>query len=148
MMLTRRSIPNLPFFYLVYRAWSHWRAIKGSQHVQFLTKYNLLSVSPSPVLDAIYATPTLPATKLPPDAAADDPPPEDPEKPVEDPEDPPKNEGPEPNEKILLTPEMGKRLSEALEHPEIEVEIERALWQIEHEKSAQKAARDSGSAKS
>ena len=148
MMLTWHSIPNIPFFYLAYRAWSHWRAIKGSQHVQFLTKYKVLSVSPSPVLDAIYATPTLPATKPLPDAAADDFPPGDPEKPAEDPEDPPENEGPEPNEKILLTPEIGKRLSEALEHPEIEVEIERALWQIEHEKSAQKATNGGGGAKS
>lgn len=147
-MLTWRSIPNIPFFYLAYRAWSHWRAIKGSQHVQFLTKSNLLTVSPSPVLDAIYATPTLPATERPPDAAADDPPPEGPEKPASNPEDPAENEGPEPGEKVLLTPEIGKRLSEALEHPEIEVEIERALWQIEHEKSAKKDARDGGSAKS
>lgn len=146
-MLTCRSIPNIPFFYLAYRAWSHWRAIKGSQHVQFLTKYNLLSISPSPVLDAIYATPTLPATKPPPDAAADDPPSEGPEKPAEEPEEPAENEGSKPNEKILLTPEIGKRLSEALEHPEIEVEIERALWQVEHEKIAQRTARGGGGTK-
>lgn len=43
------------------------------------------------------------------------------------------------DEKILLTPEIGKELSVALEHPEIEVEIERALWQVKQQREKEKA---------
>ena len=127
-ILTRRRIPNLPFFYLAYRAWSHWRAIKGSQHVQFLIKNKIPSINPSPILDAIYATPKLPP-KPPPGAEAEDPPSEKTSS----------NEGADPGEKILLTPDIGKKLSVALEHPEIEFEIERALWQVEQQREKEKA---------
>lgn len=48
-------IPNLPFFYLVYRAWSHWRALSGSKHIQHLLNKNLISPTPSPILDELYA---------------------------------------------------------------------------------------------
>ncbi|UKZ60270.1 uncharacterized protein TrAtP1_001552 [Trichoderma atroviride] len=39
-------IPNIPFFYLVYRAWSHWRAINGGKHVQWLIQNKLIQLSP------------------------------------------------------------------------------------------------------
>lgn len=128
-VLTRRRIPNLPFFYLAYRAWSHWRAIKGSQHVQFLVKNKLSIITPSPILDAIYSKRKLPL-KPPPDAKADSPPSE---------KDTSSDEGLDQDEKILLTPEIGKELSVALEHPEIEVEIERALWQVKQQREKEKA---------
>ncbi|OAQ97878.1 hypothetical protein LLEC1_04538 [Akanthomyces lecanii] len=35
-------IPNLPFFYLVYRAFSNWRAIAGGKHIQWLVANKLL----------------------------------------------------------------------------------------------------------
>ncbi|SPN99631.1 uncharacterized protein DNG_02483 [Cephalotrichum gorgonifer] len=135
-------IPNLPFFYLVYRAWSHWRAIKGGQHVQFLVKNKLLSLAPSPILDAIYASPKLQAAKLPPHPIVGDE--SSAEKASHDvkaeggdaPEETAAGEMPE---KILVTKEIGRQLSEALEHPEIEVEIERALWQVEQQREKEKA---------
>ena len=131
-ILTRRRVPNLPFFYLAYRAWSHWRALKGSQHVQFLVKNKIPTLTPSPILDAIYATPRTPTE-----------PPPTPES-----EKTPGDEGSEAEEEPLLTsgeeilinPEIGKKLSEALEHPEIEVELERALWQVNQQWEKERAA--------
>lgn len=29
-------IPNLPGFYLLFRAWSHWKALEGAKHLSFL----------------------------------------------------------------------------------------------------------------
>src|ERR1700722_11184421 len=48
-------IPNIPFFYLVYRAWSHWRALSGSKHIQFLIERKLIKTKPSPILDTLYS---------------------------------------------------------------------------------------------
>ncbi|KAI1779622.1 mitochondrial K+-H+ exchange-related-domain-containing protein [Hypoxylon cercidicola] len=114
-------IPNLPFFYLVYRAWSHWRALAGGRHVRFLSERNLLSLSPSPILDSIY-TPLLPN-------------PSDSKESIADPDraKPPAADGanaPE-EEKMLLSQDHGRQLVEALEIPELEVELERAIWQVE-----------------
>lgn len=112
-------IPNLPFFYLVYRAWSHWRALAGSKHLQFLVQNNLLSIAPSPALDSIYPSllasaeeekkfsstghnqASLNNTKLPEE------------------------------EMMLLSQENGRQLVKALDVPELEVELERAIWQAE-----------------
>ncbi|KAI1640267.1 mitochondrial K+-H+ exchange-related-domain-containing protein [Biscogniauxia mediterranea] len=113
-------IPNLPFFYLVYRAWSHWRALAGGKHIQFLVSNDLLAISPSKVLDTIYPrlmsstpVPTEPTTntgsKQSPSAASK----------------------PSQEEKMLLTQENRRQLVTALEIPELEVELERAIWQVE-----------------
>ncbi|TGZ77240.1 hypothetical protein EX30DRAFT_398660 [Ascodesmis nigricans] len=47
-------IPNIPFFYLLYRAFSHWKALSGSTHLELLYKSNMLAPVPSTKLDAIY----------------------------------------------------------------------------------------------
>ncbi|CAI6234286.1 unnamed protein product [Periconia digitata] len=47
-------IPNLPFFYLVYRAWSHWKALNGSKTLEFLLAHNLPTPRPSSDLDEVY----------------------------------------------------------------------------------------------
>lgn len=66
-------IPNLPFFYAAWRAWSHYRgnlilyliilsasryshvAWKASEYLQGLIKSNHVLPQPSPVLDEVYA---------------------------------------------------------------------------------------------
>ncbi|KAF7523888.1 hypothetical protein G7054_g11623 [Neopestalotiopsis clavispora] len=116
-------IPNLPFFYLVYRAWSHWRALAGGKHIQFLSEKNLLSLSPSPILDKIY--PTL----LSKNGVATTPSSTETPK-IEEPVTPHQAETVE-EEKLLLSQENGRQLVEALEIPELEVEIERAIFQVE-----------------
>ena len=117
-------IPNLPFFYLVYRAWSHWRARSGGEHIQFLLKHNLLTYTPSPIVDNVYAaqkhplpsTPE-PTTKTEEIVAA--PIPQTPKAPLPE------------GETMLLSQANGKIMTQALDLPQLEVELERAIWQVE-----------------
>ncbi|OAA81174.1 hypothetical protein LEL_00719 [Akanthomyces lecanii RCEF 1005] len=97
-------IPNLPFFYLVYRAFSNWRAIAGGKHIQWLISNKLLVPSPSKALDLVYAQP--PAAK---------------------------NKGATAKEEILLTHTQIRTCTDTLEIPELETELDRAVWQIEEE---------------
>ncbi|UZJ57176.1 hypothetical protein CBS101457_006496 [Exobasidium rhododendri] len=46
-------VPNLPFFYLVWRAWSHWRAYSSSHYLSELIKQGRLQPTPSQDLDRI-----------------------------------------------------------------------------------------------
>ncbi|KAH6895538.1 mitochondrial K+-H+ exchange-related-domain-containing protein [Thelonectria olida] len=94
-------IPNLPFFYLLYRAWSHWRAIAGGKHIQWVLEKKLLHPSPSKILDQLYAT----------HAAA----PEEPQN----------------KERTLLTQKEVQTFSSTLDIPALEIELERAIWQVE-----------------
>ncbi|KAF5008363.1 hypothetical protein FDECE_5347 [Fusarium decemcellulare] len=94
-------IPNLPFFYLVYRAWSHYRAIAGGKHIQWLLENKLLHSSPSKTLDQLYALHAPPA------------------------------EEPDNKERTLLTQKEVQTFSDTLNMPALEVELERAIWQVE-----------------
>ncbi|KAI0176096.1 mitochondrial K+-H+ exchange-related-domain-containing protein [Hypoxylon sp. FL1284] len=114
-------IPNLPFFYLVYRAWSHWRALAGGRHVQFLTDHNFISLAPSSTLDSMYA-PLVPDSSNTKESIAD---PHRENPPGADSEDAPGED------KMLLSQDRGRQLVKALEIPELEVELERAIWQVE-----------------
>ncbi|KAG5999949.1 hypothetical protein E4U21_006101 [Claviceps maximensis] len=103
-------IPNLPFFYLVYRAWSHWRAIAGAKHIQFLVDKKRLKPTASPALDALYSqagtlqrlqahgSPSLSSTS---------------------------------REVLLLTQAQVRSCSERLDVPALEIELDRAIWQVE-----------------
>lgn len=95
------SIPNLPFFYLVYRAWSHGRAISGGKHLQWLLENKLLRLAPSEKLDRLYALHAPPA------------------------------EEPDNKERTLLTQKEVQTFSDTLDMPALEVELERAIWQVE-----------------
>ncbi|KAI0386051.1 mitochondrial K+-H+ exchange-related-domain-containing protein [Hypomontagnella monticulosa] len=114
-------IPNLPFFYLVYRAWSHWRALAGGKHIQFLCKNNFLSLAPSPALDSIYSR-LLPKIPNPKGSITET---EKASSPAAD-----NSKGPE-EERMLLSQENGRELVKKLEIPELEIELERAIWQVE-----------------
>jgi Mitochondrial K+-H+ exchange-related len=96
-------IPNLPFFYLAYRAWSHWRAALGGKHVQWLIKNRLIQEAPSTILDNLYK----PTAHL----AADD--------------------SPDAPERLLLTGEQAQSFADKLEMPALASELERAIWQVE-----------------
>jgi hypothetical protein len=99
-------IPNLPFFYLVFRAWSHWRAIAGGKHVQWLVTQKLLQPSPSDLLDGLYNKDGL---ALPPASEVGD----------------------TGKEKMLLTQAQVKGFATALNMPALTLELERAIWQVE-----------------
>ncbi|KAI1264224.1 mitochondrial K+-H+ exchange-related-domain-containing protein [Xylariaceae sp. FL1019] len=136
-------IPNLPFFYLLYRAWSHYRAFAGGRHIQWLVSNNFLTLEPSSTLDTVYPnrlpspTPVQPTSK-----SSSGPNPSD------------QTEKPSPvEEKMLLTQASGRQLVKALDIPELEIEIERAIWQVEtdiqkqHESNKPSSDSDSASEK-
>ncbi|KAL3418369.1 hypothetical protein PVAG01_10085 [Phlyctema vagabunda] len=106
-------IPNLPFFYLVYRAWSHWRALSGSKHIEFLLEKKLIATRPSKILDEIYSTgerPFVHSTAV---------------------KETAKSSSTTAPEIMLLHKSNGKRIADALNIPELEVELDRAVWQVE-----------------
>ncbi|PHH65889.1 hypothetical protein CDD81_1258 [Ophiocordyceps australis] len=97
-------IPNLPFFYLVYRAWSHWRAILGGKQIQSLVDNKLIELSPSSLLDQLYQkTWCCRGDRL----------------------------GPEDKEEMLLTQPQVREFCKTLDVAALEIELERAIWQVE-----------------
>jgi hypothetical protein len=113
-------IPNLPCYYLIFRAWSHWRALKGSQHVAFLLEKSLIVAKPSQILDELYST-----GKQPFDAAS-----------ISGAETLSEKSSPL-EEKMVLQKSNGNRIAGALEIPELDVELDRAVWQVEKALKAQ-----------
>jgi len=106
-------IPNIPFFYLVFRAWSHWRALSGSKHVEFLLDKDLLSLKPSKILDELYSTGQQPFVP----------------KPINDsngPINPALGE-----ERMVLHISNASPISTGLKIPELNIELNRAVWQVE-----------------
>lgn len=90
--------------YLAYRAFSNWRAIHGGKHIQFLVENKLLVPSPSKALDLVYAQSPAALNK--------------------------EKSG---KEEILLTETQIESCTEALGVPELDPELDRAVWQIEEE---------------
>ncbi|KAK2630596.1 hypothetical protein QTJ16_001416 [Diplocarpon rosae] len=109
-------VPNIPFFYLVYRAWSHWRALSGSKHIEFLLDKNLIRVTPSKILDDLYAEGNLPH-----DAAR--------EKSSE--KSSTTTNDVDVDEKMVLHKSNTQNIAEALGIPELDIELDRAVWQVE-----------------
>jgi len=118
-------IPNIPFFYLVFRAWSHWRALSGSKHIEFLLDKNLVKPKPSTILSELYAsgelrfgstsiTGTEKSSLLSKDW----------------------------DEEMVLHKSDGKRIAEALDIPELDVELDRAVWQVEKSIQAAKELKE------
>ncbi|KAM3077176.1 hypothetical protein ACMFMG_003360 [Clarireedia jacksonii] len=118
-------IPNLPFFYLCFRAYSHWKALKGSQHIEFLLKEQLIRKQPSKILDQLYARQMLPKSRSPP---------------LMD----PKSVSSKPSnvERMLLQQSDASRIASSLNIPELQLELERAVWQVERDLQAKKDLRD------
>jgi len=132
-------VPNLPFFYLVFRAWSHWKAWSGSRHIEFLldkrllkpmeseplrTAYEICTITPDKMekLKKINASPKLAEGDRISDA-------------VQVIEGPRKQELSNPllkngPERLLLEKRSGKLVARVLNLPGLDVEIERAVDQI------------------
>lgn len=113
-------VPNLPFFYLVFRAWSHWRALSGSKHLEFLLEKKLITANPSKILDDLYST-----GKQSFDAGSGS-----------------SSDSEQLEEKMLLHKSNGKRIAEALGIPELDVELDRAVWQVEKALKAEKELKE------
>lgn len=117
---TSISVPNLPFFYLVFRAWSHWRALSGSKHIEFLHDKKLIATKSSPILDELYLTGKN-AFNVVGEKAAN---------------------SPVAEEKMVLHKSDGKRIAEALKIPELYIELDRAVWQVEKALKAEKELKE------
>ncbi|KAL9126228.1 MAG: hypothetical protein Q9217_004688 [Psora testacea] len=124
-------IPNLPFFYLCFRAWSHWRARSGSQHLEFLLKNNLLKLKPSSTLRTAYRQATLDTSlqQLQEEARS-----------ISRSGDSKYTEEDSP-EQMLLSKSSGKIVAEQLNIPALALEMERAVWQIERSIKARRELR-------
>ncbi|KAK2751535.1 hypothetical protein FQN55_000256 [Onygenales sp. PD_40] len=116
-------IPNIPFFYFVYRGWSHWRALSGSQHLCFLLDNNLINPCSLPALEQHYAqNPVLNSERI--TEIKDE----------KDEHGSPEadRQGENPVDGLLLKESDGKKLAKILGPPELAMEVERAVGQVKH----------------
>ncbi|KAF2187954.1 hypothetical protein K469DRAFT_704235 [Zopfia rhizophila CBS 207.26] len=121
-------IPNLPFFYLVFRAYSHWKALTGSKHLEFLLQNQLPTPNPSSELDEVYTAGLMyPTRKL--SRAAPRPTREQAEE-IARVVEQQTNGGTE--DVMVLQRWNGKLIAERFKLPDMEVEIERAVEQVEN----------------
>ncbi|KAF7597611.1 hypothetical protein BBP40_000089 [Aspergillus hancockii] len=116
-------IPNIPFFYLVYRGWSHLRALNGSKHLEFLVEKDLLNPISLPALERLYAKRVSRALEKTSSEQSTSSMVED----VENSDD-----------RLLLRMDDAKKLASILEAPELALEAERAIVQIEEKLRADK----------
>ncbi|KAJ5618917.1 hypothetical protein N7510_002901 [Penicillium lagena] len=124
-------IPNIPFFYLVYRGWSHWRALNGSKHLEYLVQNDLLNPISLPELERLYAKRASYALD---DTQVDTPPSEM----VEDME--------QSDDRVLLKMSDAKKLASILEAPELALEAERAIVQVSGQLKAQQEQKEKAEA--
>ncbi|KAH7385476.1 mitochondrial K+-H+ exchange-related-domain-containing protein [Phaeosphaeria sp. MPI-PUGE-AT-0046c] len=120
-------IPNLPFFYVLYRAYSHWTALKGSRHLEFLLKHNLPTPSPSWALDEVYTAGLMYPTRQLSRAAPN---------PTQGQADEVagvvhKQTNNDTEDVMVLQRWNGKLIAEQFQLPEMEIEIERAVEQVQ-----------------
>jgi hypothetical protein len=120
-------IPNLPFFYVLYRAYSHWTALKGSKYLEFLLKHNQPTPTPSWDLDQVYTAglmyPTRQLSRVAPNPT--------PQQADEVASVVHKQTNNETEDVMVLQRWNGKLIAEQFKLPDMEVEIERAVEQVE-----------------
>lgn len=120
-------IPNLPFFYVLYRAWSHWKALSGSRHLEFLLKHNLPKPHPSWTLDEVYTAGLMYPTRVISRAA-----PRPTEQQAEEVAKVVHQQTNNETEDVMVLQRWnGKLIAEQFKLPDMEVEIERAVEQVE-----------------
>ncbi|KAJ7643938.1 mitochondrial K+-H+ exchange-related-domain-containing protein [Roridomyces roridus] len=56
-------IPNLPFFFCAWRAWSHYQALRGARHLDELLQNGKIVPEPDAALDVVYAADAKDETK-------------------------------------------------------------------------------------
>lgn len=112
-------VPNIPGFYLLFRAWSHYRAWYGAQHLQFIVENKLYTAKPSTKLDELYTRINTPANSSDSPSASSI---------VAKIHERIAN-GEE--DVLVLTKDGGKEIAEALGVGELGIELERAVEQVE-----------------
>jgi hypothetical protein len=96
--------------------------LSGSKHVEFLLDKKLITPQPSKILDELYSSGKM---RFDARSAAS--------KTSENSEDTPAG-----GETMVLHKSDGKRIAQALEIPELDVELDRAVWQVEKALKAEK----------
>lgn len=91
--------------------------MSGSKHIMYLVEKGLISVKPSSILETLYSTG---ASSKPLNSKA-----------LAEEKDPSRNTTTEPEEEMVLTPDSAGVIAKALEVPELEAELDRAIWQVE-----------------
>ncbi|KAF1924875.1 uncharacterized protein M421DRAFT_103439 [Didymella exigua CBS 183.55] len=120
-------VPNLPFFYVLYRAWSHWKALTGSKYLAFLLKHKQPTAVSSWALDEAYTAGLMyPTRQI--SRAAPRPTEEDADKVSSVVHAQTNNES---EDVMVLQRWNGKLIAEQFDLPDMEVEIERAVEQVE-----------------
>ncbi|OQN97864.1 hypothetical protein B0A48_16175 [Cryoendolithus antarcticus] len=120
-------IPNLPFFYLLFRAYSHYRAEAGGRLLQVLLEMNLVTPRASRRLDLAYTSGLMHPSR---EKSRDAPEPADAD--VEQVKSEVAAQSKGDQEEVMLLPKWnGKLLAESFKLPEMEIEIERAVEQVE-----------------
>lgn len=122
-----RRIPNLPFFYLCFRAYSHYRALYGGKLLEHLVTKKLVKITDSPEMDEMYTAGLLHPTRA---ASREAPRPSQMEtEQVARVVEAQTHGGKE--DVMVLQRWNGKLIAERFRLPEMEVEIERAVEQVE-----------------
>ncbi|RHZ66704.1 hypothetical protein CDV55_107381 [Aspergillus turcosus] len=118
-------VPNIPFFYLAYRGWSHWRALNGSKHLEYLVEKDLLNPVSFPGLERLYAkrVASVLGNNVSEKSASSM---------VEEVE--------RSEDRLLLDMADAKKLASILDAPELALEAERAIFQVGESLKAQHQA--------
>jgi hypothetical protein len=98
--------------------------LSGSKHIEFLLDNKLIVPKPSQTLDELYSTGKAPFDHT-----------------ESNTEKPSTNSGTK-EEKMVLHKSNGSRIAEALEIPELNIELDRAVWQVEKALQAEKELKE------
>ncbi|KAJ6013588.1 hypothetical protein N7540_008179 [Penicillium herquei] len=116
-------IPNIPFFYAMYRLFCHYRALKGSQHLEFLVGKKLINPISLPELEQLYAKRV--------SYVIDD-------TPIDTPHAQMVDNMEQSDERVLLKFSDAKKLATIFKAPELALEAERAIIQVSEQLQARK----------
>lgn len=120
-------IPNLPFFYVLYRAWSHWKAYHGCKYIELLLQHHQPKPNSSWALDEAYTAGLMYPTRQISRAA-----PRPTEKEADRVSDVVHQQTNNESEDVMVLQRWnGKLIAEQFDLPDMEVEIERAVEQVE-----------------
>jgi hypothetical protein len=100
--------------------------LSGSKHIEFLLDRKLITTQPSRILDELYAS-----GKNPFDTAS-----------VSSTSTTSSNNSKASEETMILRKSNGKRIAEALKIPELDMELDRAVWQVDKALRAEKEKSD------
>ncbi|KAK4976575.1 hypothetical protein LTR66_010817 [Elasticomyces elasticus] len=128
-------LPNIPFFYLAFRAWSHYRALYGSKHLELVLAKNLVVPKPDTRLDAMYSASLTHSTQADAETAAM-PTTQEVSRIAGLVEQREKESG---KETILLKKWSSRVIAKRFKLPAMEIEIERAVEQVENQLAAQES---------